>query len=380
MGHKQFKTAAQGPTALEFFAGIGLARAGLAQSGAEVIWASDYDLDKQKMYENHWGFGDYLLANVHEVSGEDVPSADIAWASSPCTDLSLAGARVGLRGGRESSAFFGFTRVIDEMGIRKPSLLVLENVPGLASSHNGADLKAATMAFNDLGYAVDVVILDARRWVPQSRPRLFMVGASGHVIHGENDSTIRPNSVSWVHDDTALRTFRMPTPLPPEPIGGGFISVVEDLDVSDERWWEESRVASFIASMSDSQRNRLQMLQQSPTDVARTAYRRTRKGVPTWEMRSDDIAGCLRTARGGSSKQAVVILGNGEVRIRWMTSLEYARLMGAGDFRLDGLRPAQIHYGFGDAVAVPAVTWLTEHMLLPLLHVDRFEKELLAGD
>lgn len=380
MYHWKHKFTATVPTALEFFAGIGLARAGLRLAGAEVIWASDYDPHKQRMYEKQWGAGDYLLSDVHEVNAENVPTADIAWASSPCTDLSLAGARKGLKGGRESSAFFGFTRVIDEMGERKPSLLVLENVPGLATSHNGADLKTAARAFNELGYAIDVVLLDARRWLPQSRPRIFMVGASGQVVNGDGDKTIRPESVSWVHDDPDLRTFRMPTPLPPDLLKNGFSRLVEVLPDTDERWWDETRVASFIDSMSDSQRQRLTELKHSSSVIGRTAYRRTRQGVPTWEMRPDDIAGCLRTARGGSSKQAVVLLGKGRVKVRWMTSLEYARLMGAGDFRLDGLRPPQVHFGFGDAVAVPAVTWLTEHMLLPLLQVDRFEKGLMASD
>ena len=48
-----------------------------------------------------------------------------------------------------------------------------------------------------------------------------------------------------------------------------------------------------------------------------------------WEIRSDDIAGCLRTARGGSSRQALVEAGHGELRVRWMTPREYARLQGA---------------------------------------------------
>jgi DNA (cytosine-5)-methyltransferase 1 len=86
-----------------------------------------------------------------------------------------------------------------------------------------------------------------------------------------------------------------------------------------------------------------------------------------WEIRPDDVAGCLRTARGGSSKQAVVQAGHGQVRVRWMTPREYARLMGAPEYRLDGLRRNQALFGFGDAVCVPVVTWLASHYLMPLL-------------
>ena len=101
--------------------------------------------------------------------------------------------------------------------------------------------------------------------------------------------------------------------------------------------------------------------------MARAAYRRTRAGKPVWEMREDDVSGCLRTARGGSSKQAVVFIGNGDARIRWMTGLEYARLQGAGDFKLSGFSESQIQYAFGDAVAVPVVTWLMKQAVIPAL-------------
>jgi len=75
----------------------------------------------------------------------------------------------------------------------------------------------------------------------------------------------------------------------------------------------------------------------------------------------------LRTASGGSSKQAVVTLGNNEVRIRWMTPREYAALMGAEEFSLDGVKENQAYSGFGDAVCAPVVEWLATHYLVPLL-------------
>lgn len=112
------------------------------------------------MYEGQWGSAELLLADVHSLSGDDLPSANVAWSSSPCTDLSLAGKRAGLRGGRESSAFFGFTRLIAEIKERKPRVLVLENMVGLASSHDREDLRAAAKEFNALGYSVDVITLD----------------------------------------------------------------------------------------------------------------------------------------------------------------------------------------------------------------------------
>ncbi|RCS97775.1 DNA (cytosine-5-)-methyltransferase [Brevibacterium aurantiacum] len=348
---------------LEFFAGIGLARAGMAKAGIETVWANDYDKHKQEMYKGQFGAGEYVLKDVHDVDPDEVPTADIAWSSSPCTDLSLAGGRIGLRTGRESSAFFGFTKVLEGLGERRPRAVVLENVPGLASSHGGDDLRAAAQTFNELGYSVDVVALDARRWVPQSRQRLFMIGITDPRGEGDLDTNIRPDWVSWLQTEKNLRTHITRLPRPPEPLTFGLSAVVEKLEDDDPSWWDPERTRKFIDSMSPVQRARLDVLQHSDEPVARTAYRRTRQGRPVWEMRSDDISGCLRTARGGSSKQAIAFMGNGQVTVRWMTGREYARLMGAHDYTLTDIRQPQALYGFGDAVAVPVVEWVAKHMV-----------------
>lgn len=358
-------------TALEFFAGIGLARAGMEVAGIQTIWANDYDQHKKMMYEGQWGFGDYYLSDIHLLCGKDLPTADVAWSSSPCTDLSLAGKRGGLRGGRESSAFFGFTRVLKEMGKRKPEVIILENVTGLASSHDGDDLRAASKEFNSLGYTVDVITLDARRFIPQSRPRLFLIGVQNPIAGGEQDSCLRPDWLAWLHEDPEIDTFMMPLPKAPELIANGLTNSIECIADDDDRWWSDERVSKFVESMSPIQRERLNNFVAGDAITARTAYRRTRDGVPVWEMRAEDIAGCLRTARGGSSKQALSIMGKGELKVRWMTGLEYARLMGAEWFSLRNMRDSQIQYGFGDAVAVPVVEWVASNMIVPHLESSK---------
>ena len=356
-------------TAPAFFTGIGLARAGMEAVGIETIWANDIDEVKCELYAAQWGDGALLRSDVFDVNPETVPAADIAWASSPCTDLSLAGKRGGLVEGPESRAFFGFIDVIGRMGERSPRAVVLENVCGLASSHDGNDFRMVVKEFNRLGYSVDAFELNARRWIPQSRPRMFVVGVKDSIGGGEIDTSIRPDRVAWIHSDPDLVTHVTPTDKAPELLSGGFTDAAERLGSDDPRWWDEKRVDAFIGSLSDIQRERFETLKASGETVARTAYRRTRNGKPVWEMREDDIAGCLRTARGGSSKQAVVVIGNGGARMRWMTGLEYARLQGAGDFNLDGFRESQVQYAFGDAVAVPAVTWLMDQAVLPALRI-----------
>ena len=101
------------------------------------------------------------------------------------------------------------------------------------------------------------------------------------------------------------------------------------------------------------------------TDFVGTGYRRKRAGRTRLEVRFDGIAGCLRTPKGGSARQIVVAVTNGELRIRWMSPREYARLQGASTFEMVE-NDRQMLFGFGDAVCVPAIEWIDESVLTPL--------------
>ncbi|APT92077.1 cytosine methyltransferase [Corynebacterium phocae] len=359
------------PRVLEFFAGIGLARMGLEKAGFSVVWANDIEKDKKSMYDRQFGEStahSYSLGDIGEVGASDLPGGtSLAWASSPCTDLSLAGTRKGLAGS-QSGTFWHFVRILEELGEERPQSVVLENVTGLATSHGGEDIRSAIKAFNELGYSVDVLAIDARRFLPQSRPRIFLVGSQKPPeANEEGPSELRPEWMQWIFADPELRTHRAVLPSPPAPNTGGFSETVEEMNLNDSRWWDSERTEAFFESLSPIQRARVLSMQKGVEVKYRTAYRRTRKGKPVWEVRPDDISGCLRTARGGSSKQAVVRLGKNRFQVRWMTPLEYARLMGAAEYDLSAARTNQALFGFGDAVAVPVVEWLAENYLLPLI-------------
>ncbi len=193
-------------TALEFFSGIGLARAGMAKAGIKTIWANDIDHTKCAMYSQCWGDEHLVEQDVHTLDPDLIPQADIAWASSPCTNLSLAGNREGLISGKESSAFFGFIKAIEGMSDRAPRALVLENVIGLATSNNSDDFRLVCQEFNRLGYSCDAYFIDARHWLPQSRPRMFVVGLKNPLPNSRLDSSLRPEKVSWIHSDPSLIT------------------------------------------------------------------------------------------------------------------------------------------------------------------------------
>ena len=355
----------------EFFAGMGLVRAALEQSEFEVVFANDISPVKRAIYVANYGSDHFCLGDIRDLSGDDVPAVELATASFPCTDLSLAGGRAGLAGA-ESGLFWQFTRVLDEMGDRRPRGVLIENVLGFATSRGGRDLVAAINGLNRLGYSCDLIVGDAKWFVPQSRPRLFVVGlADPPRIEDYRGPT--PSRPGWVwryrSDHPRSRLHFYPFSAPANETHR-LATVVERLEVSDRRWWSAEKVEDFKASLSPLQLERINKLINGDELEWRTAYRRTRRGVAVWEVRRDEIAGCLRTAPGGSSKQAVLEAGEGQLRVRWLTPREYARLQGADDVVLDTVTTNQALFGLGDAVCVPVVGWIASNYLLPALRLS----------
>ncbi len=280
------RTARAKPKAIEFFAGIGLARMGLEKAGFQVAWANDYEPDKRDMYVAQFGDSEdhaFALGDVGKVDVADLPTdAALAWASSPCTDLSLAGGRAGLAGA-QSGVFWHFVTLLKKLENNRPPVIVLENVTGLATSHGGDDLCAAITAFNDLGYSIDVVALDTRRFLPPVTP--------AHVRHRCPESARRHRRASLraaarlpsvgVRRPEPAHSPRPSPPAPPAPKVSGLSALIEEVPpLSDERWWDADRTAAFAESLSPTQRARVGELKRETGIRYRTAYRRTRKAWP----------------------------------------------------------------------------------------------------
>jgi DNA (cytosine-5)-methyltransferase 1 len=348
-------------TVAEFFAGIGLMRYAFERQGWRVAFANDIDPKKQQMYRDHFGDG-FEVADIHSVNPASVPAVSLATASFPCTDLSLAGGRKGLAG-RHSSAFWGFLDVLKGMGSRRPPLVLIENVPGFLNSAGGKDLYAALRALNELGYAVDIFTLDAIHFVPQSRNRLFIVGQP----HGSIAERRPADLQSFIdrHPDIQWTIRRLPDP--PKTT----LRLQEMLD-NDAVWWEPERSAYLFSQMQAGHKSRAEEAIAKRRWTYGTVFRRVRNGRTVAELRTDGIAGCLRTPRGGSARQILMKAGYGRYAFRLLTGRECARLMGADDYELD-VPANQALFGFGDAICVPAVEWIITHYLTPL------SNELIRG-
>jgi len=362
-------------TAAEYFAGIGLVRMGLQPYGWQVVFANDISKKKYEMYEAFFpdAGAHYLVDDIFDVDPASVPPAALATCSFPCIDLSLAGNMNGMINGDHSSAFWGFIRVLKAQKESAPPLVLIENVPGWLYSNKGMDFRVTVQSLNELEYACDVFILDALRFTPQSRLRVFVVGTRLPVSYTTVELILtRPKSLlsdqlkKSVVANKDLRWFYNEIPKPPPCKSAGLAEIIELMSDSDSRWWSDNEVKRHLAMMKETHRERVEQLARGEQFFYRTFFRRRREGQQRAEVRDDDLSGCLRTAVGGSGKQFLIRAGKGSIRMRVMTPREYARLQGVPDEYPITANGVQALTGFGDAVCVPVVSWIARHVLNPL--------------
>jgi len=354
----------------DFFAGIGLVELALNPLGWVTVFANDINPKKYDIYARNFDASHYVVEDVWVLSPNDLPDLDLAWASFPCIDISVAGHKRGMRG-THSGTFWGFHHLLESLGERKPPLIVIENVKALFAGYDGQALHEVVNSLNYLGYRCDMFLINAAHFTPQSRPRIFIVGATNApfepVTSCAGVHSVRPKQiVEFMLSHNDLCWGFLDSPMLPDQTKTTFSDLAEDIPDDSSRWWGEKETEHILSQMTAAHIERVEELSRGHQIRYLTAYRRIRKGKTRAEVRFDGIAGCLRTPVGGSSRQIVVRVGDGRCRFRWMTSREYARLQGVPDsFRIE-VPERQALFGFGDAVNIEVVRWLGRAILNPL--------------
>jgi DNA (cytosine-5)-methyltransferase 1 len=364
----------------EFFAGGGMARLGLRNW--TCLFANDIDVKKATTYRRAFGPDHLLVEDVSKLKVSNLPGhADLAWASFPCQDLSLAGNGAGLKGHR-SGTFWPFWVLMQHLRAqrRAPKLIVLENVYGAITSHKGKDLAGIANALVAGGYRFGPMIIDAIHFLPQSRPRLFIVAVDRRLpiphsltLPGPTPPW-HPNAFAMAYDACFPQArnnwiwWDLPVPTNSIP---KLSELIEDEPTGVE-WHTELETRQLLRMMSPINQRKVEAAKQSRSRQVGTLYRRTRKDETGTkrqraEVRFDEISGCLRTPVGGSSRQTLLVIEGKKVRSRLMSPRETARLMGVPDSYPLPSNYNEAYHVFGDGVAVPVVSHLERHLLRPLL-------------
>ena len=362
---------------LEFFAGGGMTRLGLGDSWRCSL-ANDIDSQKCAAYRANFGGDDLIEGDIAKITLAQLPKtpADLMWGSFPCQDLSLAGARGGIRAKR-SGAFFGFWRIVEDLAAagRGPRIIALENVTGLLTSNGGRDFAAIANLMSSAGYNVSAMVLDAKTFTPQSRPRLFMFGFSADaeppfaLSPSENETT--PASLRDAVKQLSPEVQQSWRWLTAAPTARRNIKLSDIIDWNAADWRGPKQTQQLLDMMSKTQRGRIDAIKRHGARRVGAAFRRTRieggETVQRVEARFDGIAGCLRTPAGGSSRQILFAIENGKVRSRLINSREAARLMGLPEDYILPQSPNAALKLCGDGVCAPVVQWLAENIFEPAL-------------
>ena len=378
-------------TFYEFFAGGGMARAGLGANW-QCLFANDFDDKKATSYAANWGAEHLRVCDVATLTAADLPGyADLAWASFPCQDLSLAGNGAGLKGER-SDSFWPFWKLMRQLAAegRAPRMVALENVCGLLSSHGGRDFAALGDALAGGGWRFGAVVVNAAHFLPQSRPRLFIIAVRGDLpvpralMAGGAEAGWHPAALVKAHSVLSQQArdawiwWRLPQPANRRE---KLADLIED-EPQGVAWHTEEETKKLLGMMSALNMEKVEVAKMASRRQVGTVYKRTRidgacgqKGQRA-EVRFDGIAGCLRTPVGGSSRQTIMVIENGKVRSRLLSPREVARLMGLPDNYILPDNYNDAYYLAGDGVAVPAVRFLAQHVMEPILAMAlRLEKE-----
>ncbi len=370
----------------EFFAGAGMARAGLGD-GWQCVFANDCDALKQASYADNWAGEVIDKRDVALIRADDLEGlADLAWASFPCQDLSQAGNKMGIgeSGGADATRsgavwpFLDIIRGLAEEG-RHPAVLALENVVGLLNANGGVDFRTLCAALGDVGYRFGAVVGDASYFVPQSRPRVFIIAARREIPLPSALHSGFPQD-PW-HTKILLRaSANLPAAeaanwvwwTPGDPPASKGVELADIIDVSDGADWNTVEETNrLIGMMAKPQLERLADAQAAGRTMIGSLYLRMRpngKGgnVQRTEIAFGETLGCLRTPKGGASRPRIVVVNGDCVRTRLVTAREAASLMGLdADFNL----PATYHECFrliGDGVAPAVVRFLADRLLEPL--------------
>jgi DNA (cytosine-5)-methyltransferase 1 len=166
-------------TFIDLFAGIGGLRIGFQRAGGKCVFTSEWNKYAQKTY--HRWFGEVPHGDITEIKPKDIPSHDVLVAGFPCQPFSIAGVSKKNSLGRahgfkcltQGTLFFDIINIVE---IKRPPVLVLENVKNLKSHDQGRTWAVIKSNLEEQDYWLFDEVLDAADFgVPQHRERVIIV-------------------------------------------------------------------------------------------------------------------------------------------------------------------------------------------------------------
>ena len=335
---------------IDLFAGIGGLRKGFDAVGGKCVFTSEWDQFAQETYKANYECDHEVAGDIKEYNVDDIPEHDVLLAGFPCQPFSIAGVSKknslgrdhGFRCNAQGTLFFDVARIIE---YHRPKAFLLENVKNLVNHDCGRTFEVIRKALSEeLGYHIQWRVIDAKRFVPQHRERIFIVGfreLNSFDLDALDlpDPEKGPRLGSILHPEDGTEVPEKPFTTEPKGV------VSDKYALSDKLW-------SYLRDYA--QRHRLQgngfgFGLSGPEDVARTLSARYHK----------------------DGSEILIRRGEG-LNPRRLTPRECARLMGfekPGDSRfVIPVSDTQAYRQFGNAVSVPVVEAIARHMVPFIRH------------
>lgn len=372
--------------AVSLFAGIGGFDLALERNGIEVVASVEWDKHAQSVLKNRFP-NSQIYGDIQEVTGEQLinagfdPRNGIITGGFPCQDLSVAGKRAGLAGNR-SGLFWEICRLLDET---KTQYFILENVPGLLSSSNGADMGVVISALAQRGYGLAYRVLDAQHFgVPQRRRRVFIVGslgdnggtpaeilaiAEGRSGYLEAGGKSRKGSATTSSESVALSSGKDVTNCLPASLYHHGTVVNQDVDSGHLVLFDPHR-SDGARIQGDTVNTLTSMMGTGGNNVPMVAYSMHGAMVGRSETAGPKGSGFFgenepsyTLTASSQARHGVVTVADSASMVRRLTPLECERLQGFPDGWTDGQTDGHRYKQLGNAVAVPVVSWIIERLV-----------------
>lgn len=165
---------------IDLFCGCGGLSEGFKLAGYEIIAGIDFNKAAVQTYANNFENSKAICADLSEFDEEMIKSEfnnlndiDVIIGGPPCQGFSNANRYVNEQDDPRNKLFFEFVKFVD---LIKPKAILIENVRGIITSNNGYAKDRIYEIFQERGYQVNHMILDASEYgVPQKRLRNFFV-------------------------------------------------------------------------------------------------------------------------------------------------------------------------------------------------------------
>jgi len=347
-------------TFIDLFAGIGGLRRAFDAFGGHCVFTSEWDHYSRKTYLANYRCDHELAGDITKVPLDDIPSHDLLLAGFPCQPFSIAGVSKknalnrphGFADETQGTLFFNVAQIIKH---RKPKAFLLENVKNLLNHDKGRTFEIIYRTLTaELGYQVHWKVINSKAFVPQQRERIFIVG-----FKDKNDFTfdnlVIPDALNGPKLGTILHPENGTEEIDLRYTCGNIGQVAEKYSLSDHLW----RYLQNYAAKHRAAGNGFGFGLVGPEDIARTLSARYYK----------DGSEILVERKGRNPRR--------------LTPRECSRLMGfdepKGQSFIIPVSDTQAYRQFGNAVVVPVVKAVAEHMLPWFVDRTEIEPELLQG-